>query len=140
MNMPFDQRLLATISILIQILLVVAVIVAAYFAVKKQLGKHCKIMKIAIAAQVLAILTFMLLPTINYIQYAKSASLFTAEILIHHLLGLVVIALTIVIYLISTNVMKFRHRQKFIMMLSFSLWLLTFAIGLHLYATIWLQP
>ena len=67
--MSLDIQTLTLINLVIQILLMVTILVAAYLArVKRQLLKHCTIMRIAILVQIMATAVVMLPAMLGYIQ------------------------------------------------------------------------
>jgi hypothetical protein len=131
-----DGRIAVILNLAVQALLIVAVIVAAVLAKRRRLTRHCTIMKIAVAVQVLAIFAFMLSPMLSYIKYEQVNALLIGELWIHHSLGLAVIVFWSVILAIRVTARDWRLA---LMRLAFISWILTMFIGLHLYATIWLS-
>lgn len=103
--MPFNPQVLTTVNLLVQILLLVTVLVAARVAKKKQLIKHCKIVRWAVAIQLLAIFLIMLPSTLGYSPSPLPAALRT-EILAHHSLGVLSILLWIYVNLVVGGKVK----------------------------------
>ncbi len=135
--MAIDVRILVIANLVIQLLLIIIVSVAAYLAKKRQLKNHCTIMMVALPVQIIAIAGVMLPSMLGYIRYGQLGSFFNIEMWIHHILGLVVIALWIYINLVIRGVIKIRGRLVIPMRLAFVLWLLVLVMGLHLYVVIW---
>ena len=135
--MAIDMRILVIINLVIQLLLIITISVAAYLAKKRQLKNHCAIMMVAVPVQIIVIAGIMLPSMLGYVRYGQPSSLFNIEIWIHHILGLVVIALWIYINLVFRRVIKIRGRLVIPMRLAFVLWLMVLGMGLHLYVLIW---
>ena len=74
---------------------------------------------------------------LGYIKNEQPGALFSAEMLIHHTLGLVVIVLWVYINLVFAGVIKRRRRLVLAMRLAFASWVLAFFMGVHMYALIW---
>ena len=67
--MFFDIQTLALINLIVQLLLMVTVFVAAYLAkAKRQLIRHCTIMRVAIPVQIVSIAAVMLPSMLGYIE------------------------------------------------------------------------
>ncbi len=137
--MSFDIQTLTLINLVIQILLMVTVVVAAYLAkVKRQLIRHCTIMRVLIPIQIVSIAVIMLPSMLGYIENETTGLLFSLEIPIHHVLGLVVVVLWIYVNLVFKGIIKTRWRLVVPMRLAFGSWLVTFILGLHIYLSIYL--
>ncbi len=92
--------------------------------------------------EILAVLGLMLPSMSGFLEKERYGLVFTAELLVHHGLGLLVIILWVYINLVSmgvigTGVFGPRRGFRMAMRYAFALWLLTFAIGMHLYYSIW---
>ena len=135
--MVLDERVLAIINLIVQLLLIIIISVAAYLARKRQLKKHCTIMMVAVPIQIIAIASVMLPPMLGYVRYGQPGSSFNIEIWAHHILGLAVIVLWIYIILVFRGVIKVLGRLVIYMRLAFILWLLVLFMGIHLYIVIW---
>ena len=136
--MSFDIQTLVLINLIMQLLLIVTVLVAAYLAkVKRQLIRHCTIMRIAIPVQIVTIAVIMLPSMLGYIENKTPGLLFSLEIPVHHALGLVVVALWIYINLAFKGIIKTRWRLVIPMRLALGSWLVTLISGLHIYLSLW---
>ncbi len=137
--MFFDTQTLTLINLVIQLSLMVTIFVAAYLArVKRQLLRHCTIMRVAIPVQIVAIAVVMLPSMLGYIQNEAPGLLFSLEIPVHHGLGLMVVVLWIYVNLAFKGIIKTRWRLVIPMRLAFGSWLVTFILGLHIYLSIYL--
>lgn len=137
--MPFSVQVLAVINLIMQLLLIVTVFVAVYLArVKRQLIRHCTIMRVAIPVQIVMIALVMLPSMLGFIEEKPPGLLYSLEIPAHHVLGLVVIILWIYINLAFKGIIKVRARLVVPMRLAFVSWLVTLALGLHIYLSLWL--
>jgi len=134
----FNLQTLVLINLILQILLMMAVFVAAYLVKsKRQFIRHCTIMRIAIPVQIVATAVVMLPSMLGYIRNDVPGLLFNLEIPVHHVLGLVVIALWIYINLAFQGIIKVRARLVLPMRIAFFSWLVTLILGLHIYLAIW---
>lgn len=136
--MSLDLQTLTLINLVIQILLMVTIFVAAYLArVKRQLIRHCTIMRIAIPVQIVAIAVVMLPSMLGYIENEPPGLLFSLVIPVHHVLGLVVVVLWIYINLAFKGIIKIRWRLVIPMRLAFGAWVVTLISGLYIYLLLW---
>ncbi len=135
--MVFDVRTLAMANLSIQVLLIIIVFGAVYFAKKRDLRRHCTIMRIAVPIQIIAIASVMLPSLLGYIEHGTPSVFFESEMLTHHTLGLAVVALWIYINLVFTGMVKLRVKLATVMKISFTLWIFALLFGLHMYVQIW---
>jgi hypothetical protein len=133
---------LTTINMIIQIILMAVVVWASYLAIKRKMNlkKHCTFFRWAVLAQIAVILAFMLLPMLGYISSPQSATIFFIEIWTHHVLGLIVVGIWVYVNLVQWRVIKHKGRLKNYMLIALVAWILTFLIGLHIYAYLYLLP
>src|SRR5574341_1960936 len=104
--MTLNVMTLATINLIVQFLLVIAVLIAVLRVKKMDLGRHCSIMRGAVPVQIISIITVMLPSMIGYIRNEPPGILFRLEIQAHHLLGLAVVVLWIYINLLFMGKVK----------------------------------
>ncbi len=135
--MVIDVRTLAMANLVVQVLLIITVSGAVYLAKKRELGRHCMTMRIAVPIQIIAIASVMLPSLLGYLEHGTPGVLFEGEILTHHTLGLAVVALWIYINLVFLGIAKLRVKLATVMRLSFTLWVLALLFGLYLYIQIW---
>lgn len=128
---------LALANLIIQVLLIVGALSGAYLAKKRRLRRHCLTMRILVAVQIVVIAVIMAPSLAGYLGNWGGFSWFTAEIIIHHILGLVVLAFWIFINLAFTGVVKTPRRFRRIMRVTLAVWLVSLAMGIHLYVHIW---
>ena len=134
--MTIDIKTLATINLLVQALLFTTILVAAYLAkVKRQLIRHCRIIRAAVVVQIITIV-FMMLPTmLGYLKTPEAP--LRAEILIHHSLGLLLILLWGYINLAVAGRVRVLGKLALYMRAALFIWGLVFLLGLYLYLRIY---
>jgi hypothetical protein len=130
-------RSLALTNVIVQCLLIVAALTAFWLARKGRLKRHCLIMRVSIGVQIVLIGALMAPSLAAYINNWSGWSWFTAEILIHHTLGVIVVLLFIYFNLALTGVVRSPRRLRPYMRTALVLWLAVLALGLYLYWYIW---
>ena len=136
--MVIDIKTQAIVNLTIQVLLIMTVSGAVFLVKKRNLGKHCVVMRVAVLLQIIAIAGVMLPSMLGYIENEQRSIFFNMEMLVHHTLGLIVIAIWIYINLVFAGVMRIRVRLETAMRLALASWILTLIIGLHMYLLIWM--
>ncbi len=136
--MVIDIKTQAIVNTTIQILLIMTVSGAVFLVKKRNLGKHCVVMRVAVLLQIIAIAGVMLPSMLGYIENEQRGIFFNIEMLVHHTLGLIVIAIWIYINLVFAGVMRIRVRLAIAMKLALASWILALIIGLHMYLLIWM--
>ncbi len=131
--MVLDVKTLAMINLGIQIFLIVFVSCAVYFVKKGNPVKHCTMVRIGVPLQVLAIISIMLPSLLGFIKSEPLGALFNAELVLHHTLGLLVIALWIYVNLAFSNVIRMPVNFRIFMRTALVLWILALALGLYIY-------
>ena len=137
--MSIDVRLLAELDLIVQLILGVVLLVAFRLALARDFKKHCALMRFAVPVQILAILGVMLPSMYGYSHNSSTDPLLDFEILIHHTLGLMVVALWIYINLIFMNILKPKVRLKIMMRLALGCWAASMVLGLYLYWSVYLS-
>ena len=136
--MVFDIKTQAIANLTIQVLLIMTVSGAVFLVKKRNLGKHCVVMRVAVLLQIIAIAGVMLPSMFGYIENEQRGIFFNIEMLVHHTLGLIVIAIWIYINLVFAGVMRQRGRLAGAMRIALASWILSIIIGLHMYLLIWI--
>ncbi len=136
--MVFDVKTQAIVNLTIQVLLIMTVSGAVFLAKKRNLGKHCVVMMVAVLLQMIAIASVMLPSMLGYIENEQRSIFFNIEMLVHHTLGLTVIGIWIYINLVFAGVMRIRGSLAAAMRLALASWILALVIGLHMYLLIWM--
>ena len=136
--MVFDIKTQAMVNLTIQVLLIMTVSGAVFLVKKRNLGKHCVVMRVAVVLQIIAIAGVMLPSMLGYIENVQQNTIFNIEIYVHHTLGLIVIAIWIYINLVFAGVMRIRGRLATAMRLALVAWTLALVIGIHMYLLIWM--
>jgi hypothetical protein len=134
------QLNLMLLNMLVQIAIIAVVAVTSYLQIKRKMNvkKHCTLFRWLVPVQILTIVLFMLLPTINYVGAGGVSLLFKIEVIVHHTLGLIVVAIWIWVNLVQMRIIKHRGRLKNYMLTALAAWVLAFLIGLHIYAFLYL--
>jgi hypothetical protein len=128
---------IALANLIIQVVLIVGALTGAYLARRRLFSRHCLSMRILVGVQILAIGLIMAPSLSRYVNNWSGFSRFTAEIIVHHVLGVVVLALWIYINLALTGVVKAPRRPRVFMRATLAVWLVSLALGVHLYVHIW---
>jgi len=136
--MVFNVKNLALINLSVQIFLILLLNYAAFLAKKKDLRKHCTIIRIASGIQIAAIVAVMWESMLGYLENDAEGILFNMELLIHHSMGILVILLWIYINLVFSRIIRSRGNLRNIMKLAYIAWTFTFILGLHIYIKIYL--
>jgi hypothetical protein len=131
------SRGLALTNLILQILLIATAGVAFWLARRRRLGRHCLVMRIAIGVQIILVGALMAPRLSVFLSNWSGWSRFTAEIIIHHTFGVIVVVLFIFFNLVMTGVVKYRGRLRPFMWTALVLWLASLGMGLHLYWYIW---
>jgi hypothetical protein len=134
--MAIDVKTLALANLVLQILLVITVLGAAYLAKKKKLALHCKFMRTLVPVQIIAIAAVMLPSMLGYIENGYPSAFFKTEMFVHHAFGILVIVLWIYINLSFGKPWMPRNLRPF-MRLAFTLWMLALLLGMHMYIQIY---
>jgi putative membrane protein len=137
--MAIEVRLLAELDLIVQLILAVVLLVASRLARARDFKKHCALMRFAVPVQILAILGVMLPSMYGYSHNPSTDPLLDFEILIHHTLGLMVVALWTYINLIFMNVLKPKIGIKTMMRLALGCWAASMVLGLYLYWSVYLS-
>ncbi len=135
--MPFNIKTLATINLTVQLLLLITLCAAAYLAKHKKLNSHCTVMRTAVPVQIIAIVSVMLPSFLGYIEHGTPSYFFRIETVIHHTVGLAVVAMWIYINLLFMGKLETKLRLVTAMRLAFTLWMLALLLGLHMYVQIY---
>jgi hypothetical protein len=128
---------LATFNLVVQIVLIVAALTGATLAWRRKFGRHCLVMRVAIAAQIIVIGVIMAPQLARYLSHWNGFSTFTVEIIIHHVFGLIVLGLWIYINLAFTGVVKAPRSYTWFMRSALTSWLISLGLGIYLYWYIW---
>ncbi|MCE8423130.1 MAG: hypothetical protein J5U19_14305 [Candidatus Methanoperedens sp.] len=136
--MIFDIKTQAMVNLTIQFLLIMTVSGAVFLVKKRNIGKHCVVMRFAVLLQIIAIAGVMLPSMLSYIENEQRGIFFNIEMLVHHTLGLTVISIWIYINLVFAGVMRLRVRLETAMRLALASWIIALIIGLHMYMLIWM--
>jgi hypothetical protein len=131
-------KVLADINLGVQCVLLIALGVAAYFSIKKKdLKTHCRILRIAVPVQMLAVAAVMLPSLLGYLRHERRGAVFNTELLVHHVIGLLVIAAWVYANLVVLKKIKPFIPLRFVMRLALAAWILVFLMGVYQYFSIY---
>jgi hypothetical protein len=136
--MHIDQKLLVSANLFFQCALLVIVIIAGYLArFKHQFKVHCFILRASVILQIISIAAVMLPAMLWYIHRGGRSELFNTAMLVHHILGLVVIALWVYVNLAVQGIIRPFGKLTTAMRLAFFLWIFVLLMGIYLYLVTW---
>lgn len=136
--MVFNLKTLVLINLSVQFFLILLLNYAAFLAKKRDLHKHCTIIRIAAGIQIAAIVAVMWESMLGYLGNDTQDILFNIELLIHHSMGILALFLWIYINLVFARIIRSRSNFKNAMKLAYIVWTFAFILGLHLYFRIYL--
>jgi hypothetical protein len=130
---------LALASLILQFGLFGVLLFASYQArVKRALIRHCFVMRIAGGLLILSVIAVMAPSFFSYATSRAPFSWFTVEVMVHTAMGLSVTGLWVYVNLAMMKIIRRKGRLLKHMRWATGLWIAIFAIGLHMYAAIWL--
>jgi putative membrane protein len=135
--MPIDIRTLATANLVVQLVLIALILGAVYLARRGRIKRHCTIVRGAVVVQIIAILIVMLPSLLGYVANVPPIPFLYPELLIHHILGLVLIAIFIYVNLEVGHVIRPIVKRKDAMWAALGVWLVALALGIILYLTVY---
>jgi len=135
--MAIDIRILATTNLAVQLALIVFVFGAVYLARRGRVVQHCTVVRGAVIVQIIAILAIMLPSLLGYVENVPPIAFLYPELLIHHILGLVLIAIFIYVNLEVARVIRPVVKRKNAMRTALGVWLITLALGISIYFTVY---
>lgn len=136
--MVLNPRAIALANLILQMGLTATVLGAAYVAhYRRDIVLHCRIMRIAVALQIVSIPLVMGASLIGLLRSPGGKFFLNMEALAHHTIGLAVVGLWVYVNLVLLGAIKHRGPLTGIMRLAFSLWMVALVMGLHLFVRIW---
>jgi hypothetical protein len=127
----------AIFNLVMQVVLIVGVCVGAWLARRRKFGRHCLLMRVLMGAQILLIGVIMAPQLVRYLRGQSGFSTLTVEIVVHHVFGLVALALWIYINLAMTGVVKAPRRYKWFMWSALASWVVSLGLGAYLFWYVW---
>jgi uncharacterized membrane protein YozB (DUF420 family) len=135
--MAIDIRILATANLAVQLALIGFVFGAVYLARRGRVVQHCTVVRGAVIVQIIAIFAIMLPSLLGYVESVPPIPFLYHELLIHHILGLVLIAIFIYVNLEVARVIRPVVKRKNAMRTALGVWLITLALGISIYFTVY---
>ncbi len=127
----------ATFNLVVQVVLIAGVFAGAWLAWRRKLGRHCLFMRVLMGVQILLIGIIMAPQLARYVRTWGGFSAFTVELIVHHVLGLVALALWIYINLAITGVVKAPRRYTWFMRSALATWTVSLGLGVYLFWYLW---
>jgi hypothetical protein len=130
-------RNLALTNVVVQCVLIATTLVAFWLAHRRRLKRHCLVMRVTVGVEIILIGALMAPSLAAYVNNWSGWSWFTAEIIIHHTLGVIVVLLFIYFNLALAGVVRSPHRLRPYMRTTLGLWLVVLGLGIYLFWYIW---
>jgi hypothetical protein len=127
----------ATFNLVVQVVLIAGVFAGSWLVSRRKLRQHCLVMRVLMGVQILLIGVIMAPQLGRYIRNWSGFSRFTVELIVHHVLGLVALALWIYINLAFAGVIKRPHRYTWLMRGALATWIVSLGLGVHLFWYLW---
>jgi hypothetical protein len=135
-----DIATLVAINLYFQVALAVPILWAAVLARKRQLDKHCRIMRFAIFGQILSIAIVMLPQLIGLVDILPVSTSNGVFMWVHHVSGLLVVGLWIFVNLAVTGKITVKGRLLGPMRLALISWVVALGMGIYMYRLLWPWP
>jgi uncharacterized membrane protein YozB (DUF420 family) len=135
--MAIDIRTLATANLVVQLVLIALVLGAVYSARRGRVIRHCTIVRGTVVVQIITILAIMLPSLLGYVENVPPIPFLYPELLIHHILGLVLIAIFVYVNLEVGRVIRPVVKRKNAMRTALGVWLIAIALGINIYLTVY---
>ena len=135
--MAIDIRMLATANLVVQLVLIALVLGAVYSARRGRVIRHCTIVRGTVVVQIITILAIMLPSLLGYVENVPPIQFLYPELLIHHILGLVLIAIFVYINLEVGRVIRPVVKRKNAMRTALGVWLIAIVLGINIYLTVY---
>jgi hypothetical protein len=127
----------AVFNLLVQVVLIIGVCVGAWLGRRRKFGRHCLLMRVLMGAQILLIGIIMAPQLGRYIRDWSGFSSFTVVLIVHHVLGLVALALFVYINLAMAGIAKAPRRYRWFMWSALVSWVASLGLGAYLFWYIW---
>jgi hypothetical protein len=128
---------LALTNLVLQVALIVTALAAYLLARRRRFKRHCLVMRISVGVQIVLIAALMAPSLSAYVNHWSGWSWFTAELIVHHVLGVVVVLFFLYFNLALTGVVRSPRRLRPYMRSALVVWLVSLALGIYLYWYIW---
>ncbi len=132
--MPIEHETQVSLNLILQLALSVALIYALLLARRREFKRHCLMLRMSFAAQILAILLLMSPAMGILLEPGRPPSFLVAEILLHHALGLAVIPIFIYINLVYERRLSPRFSMRSAMQAAAGMWVASLILGFHIYS------
>ena len=131
--MPLEHVTQVSLNLILQLALAAALLYALLLARRREFRRHCLALRLAFAAQILAILLLMFPAMGVLLEPEGGINLLVAELLIHHGLGMAVMPLFVYINLVYLRSLTPRFSMRFAMQAAATMWITSLLMGFHIY-------
>ena len=131
--MPLEHETVVSLNLILQLALCIALVYALLLARRREFKRHCLMLRMAFAAQILAILLLMSPAMGILLEPERPTSFLVAEIFLHHALGLAVIPFFIYINLVYEKRLSPRFSMRSAMQAAAGMWVASLLMGFHIY-------
>jgi hypothetical protein len=135
-----DTATLVSLNLAFQVILAGALAYAAVLARKRQLDKHCRVVRFTLIGQVLSIAVVMLPQLIGLVNVLPISTPNGLLMWGHHAVGLVVVGLWVYINLAVTGKITVKGRLLGVMRVALVAWLTSLVVGVYVYSLLWPWP
>ena len=132
-----DTATLINLNLAFQMIMAIAIVYAGFLARRRQLDRHCRVMRFAIAGQILSIAAVMLPQLIGLVDVLPIDTGNGLLMWGHHSLGLLVVGLWVYINLVMTGKITVKGRLIGVMRLALVSWMVSLALGIYLFSLRW---
>jgi len=127
----------AIFNLTVQVILIVGVFAGAWLGWRRKLVRHCLFMRVLMGAQILLIGIIMAPQFARYVRHLSGFSAFSVGLIVHHVLGLVALALWVYVNLALTGVVNAPRRYTWFMRSALASWTLSLGLGAYLFWYVW---
>ena len=131
--MLLEHETVVSLNLILQLALSIALVYALLLARKREFKRHCLMLRMAFAAQILAIFLLMSPAMGAVLEPGRPVSFLAAEILLHPALGLAVIPIFIYINLVYERRLSPRFSMRSAMQAAAGMWVASLLMGFHIY-------
>jgi hypothetical protein len=121
----------ALFNLVVQATLIAGVFAGTFLARTRRFGRHCLIMRVLMGVQILLIGIIMAPQFARYVSNWSGFSAFTVELIIHHVLGLVALALWIYLNLALTGAVRAPRSYTWFMRSALVSWVASLGLGVY---------
>jgi hypothetical protein len=135
-----DTESLVNFNLGLQVILVLAIAYSGILAKRRWLDQHCRVMRFAIAGQILSIAIVMLPQLLGLVEVLPIGTVDGKIMWTHHFLGVMVIGLWVYVNLVVSGKIAFKGRLLWVMRIAAVSYFASFFMGLYIFNQLWSWP